>query len=68
MPAEECQKKDNCYGAISSKDKADNRGVAEGQDEYINGTTGLPVGIHGPGRPMVGRLGWLALAYLNENS
>jgi len=28
------------------KDKADNRGVAEGEDGYFNGTTGLPVGIH----------------------
>jgi len=29
-----------------SKDKADNRGVAKGEDGYFNGTTGLPVGIH----------------------
>ena len=28
------------------EDKADNRGVAEGEDGYFNGTTGLPVGIH----------------------
>ena len=28
------------------RDKADNRGVAEGEDGYFNGTTGLPVGIH----------------------
>ena len=28
------------------KDKADNRGVAEGQDGYVDGTTGLHVGIH----------------------
>ena len=28
------------------KDKADNRGVAEGEDGYFNGATGLPVGIH----------------------
>jgi hypothetical protein len=28
------------------KDKVDNRGVAEGEDGYFNGTTGLPVGIH----------------------
>ncbi len=28
------------------RNKADNRGVAEGEDEYFNGTTGLPVGIH----------------------
>jgi hypothetical protein len=27
-------------------EKADNRGVAEGEDGYFNGTTGLPVGIH----------------------
>ncbi len=27
-------------------EKADNRGVAEGEDGYLNGTTGLPVGIH----------------------
>ncbi len=27
-------------------EKADNRGVAEGEDAYLNGTTGLPVGIH----------------------
>jgi hypothetical protein len=24
----------------------DNRGGAEGEDGYLNGTTGLPVGIH----------------------
>jgi hypothetical protein len=28
------------------KGKADNRVVAEGEDGYFNGTTGLPVGIH----------------------
>jgi hypothetical protein len=28
------------------KDKADNRGVAEGEDGYFNETAGLPVGIH----------------------
>ena len=28
------------------KDKADNRGVAEGEDGYVDGTTDLPVGIH----------------------
>ena len=28
-------------------EKADNHGVAEGEDGYFNGTTGLPVGIHG---------------------
>ena len=27
-------------------EKADNHGVAEGEDGYFNGTTGLPVGIH----------------------
>ncbi len=27
-------------------EKADNRGVAEGEDGYLNGTTGLVVGIH----------------------
>ena len=27
-------------------EKADNRGVAEGEDGYFNGTTGLPVGSH----------------------
>ena len=27
-------------------DEADNHGVAEGEDGYFNGTTGLPVGIH----------------------
>ena len=27
-------------------DRADNRGVAEGEAGYFNGTTGLPVGIH----------------------
>ena len=27
-------------------EKADNRGVAEGEDGYFNGTAGLPVGIH----------------------
>jgi hypothetical protein len=27
------------------KEKADNRGVAEGEDGYFNGTTGLPVEI-----------------------
>ena len=27
-------------------EKADNHGVAEGEDGYCNGTTGLPVGIH----------------------
>ncbi len=27
-------------------EKADNPGVAEGEDGYFNGTTGLPVGIH----------------------
>jgi len=28
------------------KDMADNRGVAEGEDGYFNGTTGLPLGVH----------------------
>jgi len=27
-------------------EKADNHGVAEGEDGYFNGTTGLHVGIH----------------------
>jgi len=27
-------------------EKADNHGLAEGEDGYFNGTTGLPVGIH----------------------
>ena len=31
---------------MSPQEKADNRGVAEGEDGYFNGTTGLPVGIH----------------------
>ncbi|MBW2566879.1 MAG: hypothetical protein JRE24_08365, partial [Deltaproteobacteria bacterium] len=26
--------------------KADNRVVAEGEDGYFSGTTGLPVGLH----------------------
>jgi len=44
---DECQK----YRLIATarchpKDAADNHGVAEGEDGYFNGTTGLPVGIH----------------------
>ena len=35
-----------CYGVMSPKVETDNRGVAEGEDGYFNGTTGLPVGIH----------------------
>ncbi|RLC05788.1 MAG: hypothetical protein DRH90_05145 [Deltaproteobacteria bacterium] len=31
--------------------KADNRGVAEGEDGYFNGTTGLPVGFHSVIKP-----------------
>ena len=32
------------------KEKVDNRGVAEGEDGYFNGTTDLPVGIHSEAR------------------
>jgi hypothetical protein len=35
-----------CYGVMSPKVEADNRGVAEGEDGYFRGTTGLPVGLH----------------------
>jgi len=35
-----------CYGVMSPTIYADNRGVAEGEDGYFNGTTGLPVGLH----------------------
>jgi hypothetical protein len=31
---------------VASKLEADNRGVAEGEDGYCKGTTGLPVGLH----------------------
>jgi hypothetical protein len=34
-----------CFGAMSFRNKADHRGVAEGEDGYINGTMGLPVGL-----------------------
>ena len=52
------------------KEKEDNRGVAEGEDGYLNGTTGLPVGrrfkrdnffryfrVYNPIRSQ--RLGWI---------
>jgi len=31
---------------FAPKTKADNRGVAAGEDGYFYGTTGLPVGLH----------------------
>jgi len=47
MPVVECKRikliaTARCY----PKDEADNRVVAEGEDGYFNGITGLPVGIH----------------------
>ena len=36
----------SCYGVMSREAEADNRGVAEGEDGYSGGTTGLPVGLH----------------------
>jgi len=35
-----------CSGVMSPKPEADNRGVAEGEDGYFCGITGLPVGPH----------------------
>ena len=47
MPVVECkQNKLIATARCHPKEKADNRGVAEGEDGYFNGTTDLPVGIH----------------------
>ena len=47
MPVDECLKyKLPATARCDPTEKADNRGVAEGEDGYLNGTTGLPVGIH----------------------
>ena len=47
MPVDECKKNKLIATArCHPKDKADNRVVAEGEDGYFNGTTGLPVGLH----------------------
>jgi hypothetical protein len=44
MPVDECA---ICFGAMfAPKTKADNRGVASGEDGYFYGTTGSPVGLH----------------------
>ena len=32
---------------VRPRSEADNRGVAAGEAGYFNGTTGLPVGLHG---------------------
>jgi hypothetical protein len=44
MPEKEVNATARCHPI----DKADNRGVAEGEDGYFSGTKGLPVGIHIP--------------------
>ena len=46
MPVDECTDISKASARCHPKDRADNRGVAEGEDGYFNGTTGLPVGIH----------------------
>jgi hypothetical protein len=44
MPVDECKKIAKLFATARChpKDKADNRVVAEGEDGYFNGTTGLP--------------------------
>ena len=39
-------------------EKEDNRGVAEGEDRYFNGTMGLHVGIHLQGLVLIIRI-WI---------
>ena len=53
---------------VAPKLKADNRVVAEGEDGYFNGTTGLPVGLHNYLKPGCAHVsGWGTLiAYLSN--
>lgn len=46
MPVDECANAVCATARCRPKTEADNRVVAEGEDGYLNGTTGLPVGFH----------------------
>jgi hypothetical protein len=46
LPVDECANNQYATARCRPEAEADNRVVAEGEDGYFSGTTGLPVGLH----------------------
>jgi hypothetical protein len=46
LPVAECANNQYATARCRPEAEADNRVVAEGEDGYFSGTTGLPVGLH----------------------
>ncbi|MBW2171505.1 MAG: hypothetical protein JRF69_05920 [Deltaproteobacteria bacterium] len=46
LPVDECANNQHATARCRPEAEADNRVVAEGEDGYFSGTTGLPVGLH----------------------
>jgi len=46
LPVDECANNEYATARCRPEAEADNRVVAEGEDGYFSGTTGLPVGLH----------------------
>jgi len=46
LPVDECANNQYATARCRSEAEGDNRVVAEGEDGYFSGTTGLPVGLH----------------------
>jgi len=46
LPVDECANNQYATARCRPEAESDNRVVAEGEDGYFSGTTGLPVGLH----------------------
>jgi len=46
LPVDECANNQYAMARCRPEAEADNRVLAEGEDRYDHGTTGLPVGLH----------------------